>query len=580
MIMFLIKSAIALVLFLGIYHLLLQRESMHRFNRFYLLGSVVISLLLPLINIPIYVEAETIAPAVITVSEVLAPVMPTPEESINYWPYILWCIYGLVTLLFIIRFALNVRRFYTVKKNNEKLGYKGATIVLLEEAVPPHTFMATIFTNRKDYENRHTEPELFTHELAHVNQRHTLDILFIELLKTIMWFNPLLYLYKRAIQLNHEFLADAATLSQHHNVTNYQSLLLGKAQPQLQFALASSINFSITKKRFIMMTKTTPKTKASLLKLAALPVLAGLVYTLSTETVAQNTAITQLSAQTPGDQNKDRDEYYSNVRVVIDDKVKNVNFSKMYEELTDAEKDRYMFDVPLRNKKKEPTAKELETYKDKKTYAIWIDGKNVDNSVLNKYKPQDFALYTGSFVHKNARTKTHPQQYQFSLYTHAYYDANFSKFHYPGDTYRMNISKQYKDGVELKSSRTELYYPDGGRRISQMEEGTPQVQDKVYGAQETETNPEYPGGLTAFYKLIADNYKIDGKLTGDLRMVAQFIVEKDGSLSGIKVEKPFTKELGDELIRVFKLSEKWKPGYVKGQAVRTSFVLPVQINEN
>lgn len=549
---------------LGVYYLLLHREKMHRFNRFYLLASLVFSMALPCISIPVYVEAEAM-PQTVTMAPSIQTAIIAPAENINYWPYLLWGFYGLITLLLSIRFMLNIKRFYSVKKQSDTLSYKDATVVLLDEPVPPHTFFSNIFVSREDYENRHAEPELFTHELAHVNQHHTLDILFVEALKTLIWFNPLLHFYKRAIQLNHEFLADAATLSQHRNVTNYQSLLLGKSQPKLQFALASSINFSITKKRFIMMTKTTSKGKATLLKLASLPVLAGLVIALSTETIAQQPTMATKIVQQPKASIADRDEYYSGVRVIIEDKASGASIIKLYEELTEAEKDRYMFDVPARMLKKQPTAKELEGYKDKKTYAIWIDGKNVDNSILNDYKPEDFALHNGSFVHKNARTKMHPQQYQFNLYTHAYFDAHFTKFHYPGNTYKMNISKQFKDGVELKSSKTELTYPEGGKRISQ-------VQD--------DTQPEYPGGLEVFYKLIYENVEIPADFNENIKIIVSFTVKADGSLSDIKILKSANESLSQAVIKAMGKSDKWTPGTKNGKAINTELVLPIVIKGN
>ncbi|MES2487985.1 MAG: hypothetical protein V4581_18810, partial [Bacteroidota bacterium] len=71
----------------------------------------------------------------------------------------------------------------------------------------------------------------------------------------------------------------------------------------------------------------------------------------------------------------------------------------------------------------------------------------------------------------NARTKTHPQPYQFSFYTHAYYDLNFNKFHYSGDTYQLKITKEFKNGVEVKNSKTVITNPTtGSRKIGQLEE--------------------------------------------------------------------------------------------------------------
>ena len=288
---------------LAVYYLFLEREKIHRFNRFYLLFSLVFALAIPFVNIPVYVAAEATpqsapAPAApqaamqetATITDyepvaVAVSVAPQPQTGIDYRPYILG-IYAIITFVLAIRFMLNILRFYRVKSKNETKMYKGARLVLLEKEVLPHTFLNNIYVNKTDYEKRCIEPELFTHELTHVRQWHTADILFIELLKTIFWFNPLLYFYKRAIQMNHEFLADQTTINQHQNIAAYQKLLLGKAMPATVYALASSINFSVTKKRFIMMTKTTTKTRGILLRFTVLPVIALLTCFLSIHTIA------------------------------------------------------------------------------------------------------------------------------------------------------------------------------------------------------------------------------------------------------------------------------------------------------
>jgi len=134
--------------------------------------------------------------------------------------------------------------------------------------------LSSIYINQNDFENRQIEQELFTHEIAHVKQKHTLDVIFIEILKTLFWFNPIFIFYKKAIQLNHEFLADETVLSAHSNVNFYQELLLNKISVSQPIYLTSNLNFLSTKKRLIMMTKITSKSRALIMKsLAVLGVL-------------------------------------------------------------------------------------------------------------------------------------------------------------------------------------------------------------------------------------------------------------------------------------------------------------------
>src|SRR5690606_26392103 len=116
-------------------------------------------------------------------------------------------------------------------------------------------------------ENRKIENELFAHELVHVNQKHTLDILFAEFLIMVMWFNPLLYFYKKAIQLNHEFLADEKVIDAYQDVVSYQQMLLSRSSATPVLQLASNLNFGLTKKRLLMMTKNTSPAGATIRKI-------------------------------------------------------------------------------------------------------------------------------------------------------------------------------------------------------------------------------------------------------------------------------------------------------------------------
>ncbi|MGQ2983330.1 M56 family metallopeptidase [Flavobacterium sp.] len=295
MINYLISSAISMGVLLGLYHLLLEREKMHHFNRFYLLCALVLSLIMPLIELPFpvrIIEKPVILNAV--PHELMLPSVPSvvTAETTDHMPTLLWCIYGIVAFAMAIRSMVNIGRFYSIKKQGERVSYRGAALVLFKEDILPHTFLGTIYISEKDYQERLATPELLSHELAHIRQRHTLDVLFIEAVKVALWFNPLVYLYKKAIQVNHEFLADENVVRSHLNIPAYQQLLLTKALPAGIYPLASSINFSITKKRFIMMTKTTSKSKAALLQIAVLPVAATLMlFSCSTSEMNENRTV-------------------------------------------------------------------------------------------------------------------------------------------------------------------------------------------------------------------------------------------------------------------------------------------------
>ncbi len=331
---FLIKSTLSLVVLLGVYHLLLEKEKMHRFNRFYLLFALVFSMVIPFITIEVVQE---IAQPTVTPGNIqFLPTTTVVVEEINYVAIALWGLYGLVTFILAFRFMRNVVQISKKMKSNTPIAYQNAQLVLVPEKTLPHTFLNTIFINETEYNNREVEAELYTHELTHVTEKHTLDILFIEVLKTVFWFNPIFIFYKKAIQLNHEFLADEKVVHSYNNVPFYQSLLLSKANANPTFYLASNLNYLITKKRLLMMTKTTSKRKAFAKQALLLPAITALLFSLCAKVVAQQTP-TKQNAQT----NKSEglfQNYYKKTTFKVKDEKGKIAAEKKYNDLTPAEK--------------------------------------------------------------------------------------------------------------------------------------------------------------------------------------------------------------------------------------------------
>ncbi|WP_306349861.1 M56 family metallopeptidase [Flavobacterium sp. '19STA2R22 D10 B1'] len=286
MIDFLIKSTLSLGLFLAMYYLVLEREKMHRFNRFYLLFSILFSLAIPFFHFEMYNPNISGVFTGKIVKSIQLPELVIGNTN-DYASFLLWSIYGCITAILLFRFVRNLIQIKTKIKNNTTEQFHESTLILVPENILPYTFLNYIFLNKEGYTNQAIREELYTHELTHVIQKHTYDVLFIEILKVIFWFNPLLYIFKTAIQLNHEFLADEKVVHSHNNVPSYQTLLLEKATWKPVFSVTSNLNFLITKKRFTMMTKTTPAYKALFKKAILLPLCFGLVLLFCTEITAQ-----------------------------------------------------------------------------------------------------------------------------------------------------------------------------------------------------------------------------------------------------------------------------------------------------
>jgi TonB family protein len=289
---YILKTILCSAVLILFYYLVLQKEKIYRFNRFYLLFSIVFAFIVPLITIKTRQQAGIIPDIVYqqissfqsTISQqALSPVKDN-TAPVNY----ILLIYLAVTLFLLSRFLINIYVLFKKIKINDCVPYNGARIVLTTVNHVPHSFLNYIFIHKEDFEKGRIEKEIFSHELAHIKQRHSLDILFIELITLIAWINPLLYLYRKAIQLNHEFLADDFVVNTLSTPRDYQHLLLDKAMQPSALVLSSSFNYLETKKRIIMMTRETSFRTAILKQIALIPVIGAAVFLFSTRVIAQD----------------------------------------------------------------------------------------------------------------------------------------------------------------------------------------------------------------------------------------------------------------------------------------------------
>ncbi|WP_339867204.1 M56 family metallopeptidase [uncultured Algoriphagus sp.] len=295
MIVYLLKSIACLLVLLLVHRVLLQREVLHRFNRFFLLFSVVASFLIPLYTIE--VPAEEVASPIEVNSE---PVYfeaasegfhqeqgfaAVPESQFN-WEYLLFGIYGLISLVFLYRFGRNIKVLVNKIQRNIKINYRSQTLVLLKEDSLPFSFLKYIFVAESDLENGKFTDAVFTHECTHVAEKHSWDNLFIEALLVPLWFHPGLHWAKASIKLNHEFIADQIALRS-TPIEKYESQLLAMMLSEQRYGLASSLNFSLTKKRFEMMKRKSKNSSTWIKVIALVPILGALVYFFSERVTAQ-----------------------------------------------------------------------------------------------------------------------------------------------------------------------------------------------------------------------------------------------------------------------------------------------------
>jgi hypothetical protein len=272
---YIIKSSLSLIILFGLYWFLLRKEKLFVFNRFFLVLSVVFSLIVPFISIPVsfrvapqvdkIITSENYFIPLISSPGVVSPEMNTSQQyseqqpaSVNF-PSILLASYYAGVILFLIRFLKNISVIIHKMKQSEKIRNEGYRIVLTNDRIGPYCFFRNIFLNREDYLSGRIERELIIHETEHARQSHTIDIIFIELLKIFYWFNPVYILYDRAIRINHEYLADNGVISEKPDINSYADKLLSFVAGQNSISLTSGSNNSFTRMRLIMMMKSEPK---------------------------------------------------------------------------------------------------------------------------------------------------------------------------------------------------------------------------------------------------------------------------------------------------------------------------------
>lgn len=258
---FLLESGVSLALLSLIYILFLRRETFFRLNRIFLLISVAFSILLPFLHFRVY------APQSVMLSEITVTPYRNLVEAVTIYGQdfsgamvetisssrIILFLYLLGLIFFTIRFFIRLGQIamliskYPVQKSGK------VKFVLMEKEFSPFSFLNYVFINPE----KRGEPayqRIVTHEMEHIRQGHSFDVLVLEVLAILQWFNPFMWILKKVIRENHEFLADRAVLNTGMNVLQYKQLLLSQVIG-FQPVMANNFNSSLIKKRIQMTTK-------------------------------------------------------------------------------------------------------------------------------------------------------------------------------------------------------------------------------------------------------------------------------------------------------------------------------------
>ena len=292
------------VVFLLVYDLFLKRETFFNYNRVYLLGTAMLSIILPFVKLE---TVKAVAPKdfIITLPEVIigqlsAPttldtqvalqagiVLETPTTPL--WQIIL---FSGMCFAFVF-FVYKIIKLYWLKHKNPKQWNGTILIVILLKSSAAFSFFNTIFLG--EYITKQEKPTILKHELIHVEHRHTIDLLFFEILRILLWFNPLVYMYQNRIKALHEYIADEHSVKKSGKKDYYQSLLNQVFETKNLSFTNTFFKQSLIKKRIIMLQKSKSK-QVALIKYALLiPLVFGMLIYTSADVRAQEKEVVTIT---------------------------------------------------------------------------------------------------------------------------------------------------------------------------------------------------------------------------------------------------------------------------------------------
>lgn len=282
---FLVYSLQTILLQLGfliIFEIFFKKETFFKANRFYLLGSILLSLIIPLIKIPIKgnIQKQTFFQLKEIVVSNAGFIENKSEITSSFIP--LFILYGIGILVFLMLFLIKLFKIYQIKKNTLIEVIDQVEVHRIKNSKQAFSFFNYIFIGN-DNSNIET---IVKHEKVHKNQLHSLDLVFLEMLKIIFWFNPLVYFYQKRIVETHEFEADSNSISE--NKSSYYETLIYQIFEVNSISLTNNFyNQSLIKKRLVMLQKSKSK-KAGMIKyLVVVPMTVLSLMLFSTSVVAQ-----------------------------------------------------------------------------------------------------------------------------------------------------------------------------------------------------------------------------------------------------------------------------------------------------
>ena len=544
LLIYILKSAVCLAVFYLFYKLLMSRETFHRFNRFSLLGLMIICSIIPFAKISMDTPDETVQVEISMDESLMMPVMvdeniATEASDISTMEYITTfaaIIYITGILFFAVKEILQFIKVLNIthkgKEEDISLYVKDNTgnirLIVTDENISPFSWMNHIVISRTDLEENGRE--ILCHEMAHITNHHSIDLVLADICILLQWFNPASWLIKSELQNVHEFEADETVIRNGIDAKNYQLLLIKKAVGSRLYSIANSFNHSKLKKRITMMMKKKSSPWARAKYLYVLPLAAVAVAAFAHPEISK-----------------------------LSDEISSVKVND--------------FSAITKNH-------EVENTYSKPNGLILVKGTVVDDATGKAIRGASIlerGTTNGTISDENGKFSLRVTEN--SVIVVSFVGKQTCSF----VASAIEVKNMKDKPIRMKD---EVQVTDEVVVVGYEQEEVPQ-KEKVPQASKSENGdvfmiveqmPEYPGGMSELMKYIARNIKYPADALREKkqgRVIVQFIVGTDGYTSDFKVMKSVSPSLDAEAIRVLANMPRWTPGMQRGETVPVKFTVPV-----
>ena len=536
---YILKSAFCLALFYLFYRLLLSKETFHRFNRVALLCLLVLSCVVPLIEVGSEgvneINRQFLSwEEMLLMSELQTGEVAEAKAASSWgWKEVLLLVYLIGIVFFLVRTLWSLARMFGLLDGCKKERLEGGIYLFVhEKEIAPFSWMKFIVLSKKDCEEG--GEAILTHERAHIHHLHSWDLLLADVCVFFQWFNPAAWLLKQELQNIHEYEADEWVINQGIDAKRYQLLLIKKAVGTRLYSMANNLNHSSLKKRITMMIKKKSNPWARLKYLYILPLAAASVAAFARPEVSNSF------------------EEISSVKVSDLASIMKADGEKSVENLS--------------QKKVKVAGKVIEEKNGKPVTGASIIVRGTTNGTLaidGKFsiEANEGDVLVVSFIGLQTQSVIVPK----------------------GGSESMVVSMK-EEVQNLEEMVIVGYAPqdDGVIQVTSVkkeeEAPAPKADEEQVVFQLVEEMPSFPGGMKECMMFLAKNMKYpvaaqQAKIEG--RVIVQFVVDRDGSIKDAQVVRSVSPELDAEAVRVINSMPKWTPGKQRGKAVAVKYTMPV-----